>query len=145
MAQLRRVSRPDRIVEDSPRRARLQRCMAQARADCTIGRNDDRIRVDPDRVLEQSRGWTAFYAELDPIMARGDPLAEDALALVRRMAALIRQTTRGDQHLWNRASQFWREAVNDPKIAPSLPMKKEHYEFVGKVMTELRRRGELSP
>ena len=101
--------------------------------------------VDCEQAAEQGQGWAAFYADLEPVMARGDPLSEEAFALARRMAALINMQTRGDQELWNRASRFWREAVNDPKIAPNLPMKKAHYDFIGITLQELRRRGELKP
>jgi DNA-binding transcriptional MerR regulator len=99
--------------------------------------------VDCDNAAAWQRAWASFYADLEPIMQRGDPLSDDALAMARRMTALVRAQTGGDRDLWTRASTFWREAVNDPKTARGLPMTKAHYEFIGQGLKELQRRGEL--
>ena len=59
--------------------------------------------------------------------------------------ALIRRYTQGDAGLWNSAARFYGAAVNDPLTASQMPMKAHHWQFLEVVLTELYRRGEVSP
>jgi hypothetical protein len=99
----------------------------------------------PEEAARVSATWAQIYADIDAMLPDGDPLSKKGLAVVRRAVALIRETTRGDRELWNNAARFWQQAVSDPRTAEQVPMTKAHYEFVGKGMAELLRRGELKP
>jgi len=92
---------------------------------------------DPDEAARVSKEWAQIYADISAMLPGGDPLSKKGLAVARRMVALMQETTRGDKDLWNNAARFWQAAVSDPRTAEQLPLKKAHYEFMGKAMTEL--------
>jgi MerR family transcriptional regulator, thiopeptide resistance regulator len=100
---------------------------------------------DPATAARASAFWDEINAEIGALLPDGDPLCEDALAIGRRIVAFIRQFTRGDKEMWNNSARFWQAAVVDPHMSQQVPVAKSHFEFVGKVMTELQRRGELAP
>jgi DNA-binding transcriptional MerR regulator len=100
---------------------------------------------DPVITAQSSVFWDGINAEIDTLLPGGDPLCEEALALGRRIVAFIRQFTRGDKEMWNNSARFWRAAVADPHMSQQVPVAKSQFEFIGKVMTELQRRGELAP
>jgi DNA-binding transcriptional MerR regulator len=93
-----------------------------------------------DMTSELSEGWERIQSDLDKL---GDPLSDEALAVGRRMVALFRQSAGGDRGLWNSSARFWREAVGDPAVADQLRMNTARYDFVGRILAELQRRGEL--
>lgn len=98
-----------------------------------------------EEVSRLSAFWAQINADIDAMLPNGDPLSNEGLAVARRLAAMFRETTRGDKELWNSAARFWQEVVSNPRIAEQLPMAKTHWIFISKAMGELHRRGELKP
>lgn len=100
-------------------------------------RNSER---DPSEAAELSEAWERIMTQLEPLR---DPSSDDALALGRQMLALFRRSARGDRELWNSGARFWQEAVSDPALRGQLQVDPARYDFVGRVLAELQRRGEL--
>jgi hypothetical protein len=100
---------------------------------------------DPEEIAQASEFWRAMSADIERIVPNGDPLSEDGLSVARRLVAFFRGMTRGDAALWNSSSLFWKRAVADPRMFDQLPFKQAHWDFVGKAMEELQRRGEITP
>jgi DNA-binding transcriptional MerR regulator len=90
-----------------------------------------------------SEGWEKVLTGVDAIERDGDPGSDAALALGREMVALFRRSAKGDKALWNNSARFWREAVRDPAVSDQMRMNAARYEFVGHILAELQRRGEL--
>ena len=95
---------------------------------------------DPSEAARLSAAWEEIMSEIDALR---EPSTEDALALGRRMVALFRQSAEGDRDFWNNSARFWQEAVSDPALAGQLRMDAARYEFVGRILGELKNRGEL--
>jgi MerR family transcriptional regulator, thiopeptide resistance regulator len=96
---------------------------------------------DPAEAARLSAAWEEIMSEIDGLR---EPSCEDALALGRRMVALFRQSAEGDRDFWNNSARFWQEAVSDPALAGQLRMDPARYEFVGRILGELKNRGELN-
>ncbi len=99
----------------------------------------------PETIARISESWAGIYADIETLLPKGDPLSKKGLAVARRAVALIQESTRGDVAMWNSGYHFWREAIADPSTAAQMPMKQGHWDFLGKAMEELKRRGELKP
>jgi DNA-binding transcriptional MerR regulator len=90
-----------------------------------------------------SEGWEHVMIGVEAIERDGDPTSEAALALGREMVALFRKSAKGDKAFWNSSARFWGEAIHDPSVSQQLQMSAARYEFVGRILSELQRRGEL--
>lgn len=100
---------------------------------------------DAKEAVRLSKGWARVHADIGAMLPGGDPASRKGLAIARRAVGLMRSMTRGDRELWNSSARFYQAAVADPRMSQQLPMSKAHYEFMGKAMAELKRRGELKP
>jgi MerR family transcriptional regulator, thiopeptide resistance regulator len=99
----------------------------------------------PADTARASAFWDEINIEIDALLPDGDPLSDEALDIGRRIVGFIQQFTRGDKAMWSSAARFWQAAIDDPQTAEHLPFDRQHHEFVGKIMMELQRRGELIP
>lgn len=98
----------------------------------------------PREVAELNRFWEEFLAALKALPADCDPASEEALAIGRRFVKQMRKLTDGDKALWNSSARFWRDAMDDPRIAPQLKANMPRHELFGHVLMELHRRGEIN-
>jgi DNA-binding transcriptional MerR regulator len=98
---------------------------------------------DPAAAARLSERWEQIQAELDLLMLRCTPSSEDALDAGRRLVGFFRELSGGDKALWNANAQFWQDAANDPQIAGQLQSGNARYAFVGAILAELSRLGEI--
>jgi DNA-binding transcriptional MerR regulator len=102
-------------------------------------------RTDEDVLARAAEGWAQIQDGLDALLPDGDPLSDKALDIARRAVSLMQMYTRGDRELWNNSYKFWKSATSDPAISNGLLMTKQHFDFLGVAMNELKKRGELKP
>ena len=78
-----------------------------------------------------------FEAAKVSAAANTDPASPEAQKLARQWKALIEQFTGGDDGLLQKVRAVWKEAMNDPKIAPVIPLTPEVSVFMGKALQHL--------
>ncbi len=91
-----------------------------------------------------STAWEKVFADIDALGANADPSTPQALDIGRRAHALISEFTRGDPALFKAVTAMKKDMMADPEIAARGPGKPEHTAFIGQVMAELKRRGEIA-
>jgi DNA-binding transcriptional MerR regulator len=69
---------------------------------------------------------------------QSDPAAPEAQDLARRWNALVEQFTGGDQGLREKVRAVWKEAMNDPDIAPVIPLTPQVSTFMSKALERLK-------
>ena len=79
-----------------------------------------------------------LFAEARSLMEKGDDSSSEALSLGRRWNALVAQFTNGRPDLNESARKVWMDALSDPANEPKLPVGRELYAFVGRIMTNLK-------
>jgi hypothetical protein len=91
---------------------------------------------------EVSAAWNTLFEDAKAAVAKGDPASPEAQDVARRWSALVGQFTQGDPKLAQGASNVWKDAFADPKIASRLPVSADLFAFVGKAMQRLKESGE---
>ena len=102
------------------------------------------LRARPFTAEDQARvsaAWTQVFADIDALGPNADPTTDAALEIGRRAQALIAEFTQGDPALFKAAGGMNREAMADPDLAQQMPTKPNHWQFMGRVFEELKRRG----
>ena len=66
-----------------------------------------------------------------------------AIKIGRRAYGLILEFTQGDPALFKAAGAVKTEMMNDPKLAPEFAARKATFALLGRIMSELRKRGEI--
>jgi DNA-binding transcriptional MerR regulator len=102
------------------------------------------LRARPFTTEDQARvsaAWTKVFADIDALGADADPASPQALDIGRRAQALIVEFTQGDPSLFKAAGAMNREAMADPDLAQKMPTTPAHWQFMGRVFEELRKRG----
>jgi DNA-binding transcriptional MerR regulator len=85
--------------------------------------------------------WNELFEQAKALAAAdADPAAPDAQDLARRWNALIEQFTGGDQVLRQKVRAVWKDAMNDPKVAPVIPLTPQVSAFMGKALEYLKNR-----
>lgn len=87
-----------------------------------------------------SAAWEQVFADIDALGPNADPASAQALAIGRRAQALIAEFTQGDPALFKAAGAMNREMMADPDLAQQSPTKPHHWQFMGRVFEELKRR-----
>jgi DNA-binding transcriptional MerR regulator len=83
--------------------------------------------------------WNELFEKAKALAAAGaDPAAPDAQNLARRWNALIEQFTGGDLALRQKVRAVWKDAMNDPKVAPVIPLTPQVSAFMGKALEHLK-------
>jgi DNA-binding transcriptional MerR regulator len=90
-------------------------------------------RADLDQE-EHLSAWHALFDELKEITAKGDPSSLEALDLGRRWLAQSELFTRGDAKLSNQLKAMTVDAMADPTTVAKLPITREMYDFLGKIV-----------
>jgi len=90
---------------------------------------------------EVTRTWNGLFAEAKALAAKGDPASPAALDLARRWSKMVSAFTQGDPALAQKAGAVWKDAINDPKAAPGLPIDASIWAFVAKAMEALKAQG----
>ena len=102
------------------------------------------LRSRPFTAEDQARvsaAWEKIYADMDALGAKADPASDEALEIGRRAQALIAEFTQGDPALFKAAGAVNREMIADPDLAQQSPTKPHHWQFMGRVFEELKKRG----
>jgi len=84
--------------------------------------------------------WTQIFADIDALGASADPASAKALEIGRRAQALIAEFTQGDPEMFKAAGAMNREAMSDPDLAQQMPTQVGHWQFMGRVFEELKKR-----
>jgi hypothetical protein len=85
--------------------------------------------------------WNEVFEEAKALAAAdADPAAPHAQDLARRWNALIEQFTGGDPSLRQKVRAVWKDAMNDPKVAPVIPLTPQVFAFMGKALEHLKNR-----
>lgn len=83
--------------------------------------------------------WNELFDKAKAMAAaQADPAAPEAQDLARRWNALIEKFTGGDQGLREKVRAVWKEAMNDPDIAPVIPLTPQVSAFMGKALKRLK-------
>lgn len=90
-----------------------------------------------------SAAWEQIYADLDALCAGADPASEAALAIGRRAYALIEEFTQGDPSLFKAVTGMKKDIMADPETASLVGGPKVGFALLGRVFSELQRRGEM--
>ncbi|MGE0740106.1 MAG: MerR family transcriptional regulator [Hyphomonadaceae bacterium] len=85
--------------------------------------------------------WAQIYADIDALGPGADPASPQALEIGRRAKALIDEFTQGDPALFKAAGAMNRDALADPDLAQHMPVQAGHWQFLGRVLAELKQRG----
>jgi DNA-binding transcriptional MerR regulator len=102
------------------------------------------LRARPFTAEDQARvgaAWAQVFSDIDALGANPDPSSPQALDIGRRAQALIAEFTQGDPALFQAAGAMNREAMADPDLAQQMPTKPNHWQFMGRVFEELKKRG----
>lgn len=103
------------------------------------------LKSRPFTAEDQARvaaAWEQVFSDLDALGPNADPASDKALEIGRRAQALIAEFTQGDPALFKAAGAVNREAMQDPELAPQMPMNRARWQFMGRVFEELKKRGE---
>ena len=92
-----------------------------------------------------SQAWEQLFEEARTLQAAGDDASPRACALVRRWNEMLSHFTRGDPEVTRKSQQVWTEALQDPAVAPRLPLQPDAFAFVQRIADGMRARGELPP
>jgi len=80
----------------------------------------------------QVGAWGRLFREARTLYeAGGDPASDDVLDLARRWNALAYLTDGGDPELRAKYAAAYREALDDPQIAPKLPLSRDLLRWLG--------------
>lgn len=90
-----------------------------------------------------SAAWDKIYDDLDALGANADPASDKAIKIGRRAYGLILEFTRGDAALFKAAGAVKSEMMSDPKLSPESAARKATFALLGRIMSELRKRGEI--
>lgn len=85
--------------------------------------------------------WAQIYADIDALGDNPDPSTPQALDIGRRAQALIQEFTQGDPALFKAAGAMNRDAMADPELSQQMPTTPSHWQFMGRVFEELKKRG----
>lgn len=95
----------------------------------------------PEDQKRVGAAWAQIYADIDALGVDPDPASERALDIGRRAQALIGEFTQGDPALFQAAGAMNRDAMADPELSKDMPAKPSHWQFMGRVLEELKKRG----
>jgi hypothetical protein len=88
---------------------------------------------------ERSGPWAKLFREAQTLhAASADPNSEEVLELAHRWLALSRATTGGDVELSAKYAVAYTEALNDPSVAPNLPLSGDLLNWFGPAMARAR-------
>ncbi len=83
--------------------------------------------------------WNELFEKAKTLAAADvDPAAPEAQDLARRWNGLIEQFTGGDADLRHKVGAVWKDAMNDPKVAPVIPLTPEVATFMGKALEHMK-------
>lgn len=102
------------------------------------------LRARPFSAEDQARvgaAWAQVFADIDALGPNADPASAQALDIGRRAQALISEFTQGDPALFQAAGAMNRDALADPELAQQMPTQMSHWQFMGRVFEELKKRG----
>ena len=102
------------------------------------------LRARPFTAEDQERvgaAWTEVFADIDALGPSPDSATPAALDIGWRAQALISEFTQGDPSLFKAAGTMNREALADPDLAQKMPTTTAHWQFLGRVFEELKKRG----
>ncbi|MCE9522147.1 MAG: MerR family transcriptional regulator [Alphaproteobacteria bacterium] len=88
--------------------------------------------------------WDAVYSDIDALGSQADPASDKALAIGRRAYALIAEFTQGDPALFKAAGAMKTDMMQDPETVKQMPGKVAHFQFMGRIFAELKKRGEIA-
>lgn len=95
----------------------------------------------PEDQKRVGAAWAQIYADIDALGENADPSTPQALDIGRRAQALIQEFTQGDPALFQAAGKMNREAMADPELSQQMPTTPNHWQFMGRVFEELKKRG----
>ena len=95
----------------------------------------------PEDQKRVGAAWAQIYADIDALGANPDPTTPQALEIGLRANALIQEFTQGDPALLQAAGKMNREAMADPELSQQMPTTPAHWQFMGRVLEELKKRG----
>lgn len=101
-------------------------------------------RVEMDEIagrVDDELVWRGLLEEVETLAKKGDPYSNEALELGRRWLAQTDRYIRGDQALLDKMQAFSAEAMSRPDTSASLPLTRETYDFLGKIMARLKANG----
>lgn len=102
------------------------------------------LRARPFSAEDQARvgaAWAQVFADIDALGPNADPASAQALDIGGRAQALISEFTQGDPALFQAAGAMNRDALADPELAQQMPTQMSHWQFMGRVFEELKKRG----
>ncbi len=82
--------------------------------------------------------WYDLIRDCNTEMEKGDSGSPEAAALVRRWKVLQDAFTGADPILTAKTGAVWQEALNDPVVAPQLPMTKALWDFMADASRRLK-------
>jgi len=83
--------------------------------------------------------WNEVFESAKALVAAdADPAAPAAQDLARRWNALIVQFTGGDDGLRQKVRAVWKDAMNDPNVAPVIPLTPQVSAFMGRALAHLK-------
>lgn len=95
----------------------------------------------PEDQKRVGEAWARIYADIDALGPNADPSTPQALDIGRRAQALIQEFTQGDPALFKAAGAMNRDAMADPELSQQMPTTPSHWQFMGRVFEELKKRG----
>lgn len=96
--------------------------------------------ADQSRV---SAAWDKIYDDIDALGPDADPASDAAIKVGRRAYALILEFTQGDPALMKAAGAVKQEMMSDPAFAKETLARRPSFNLLGRILTELRKRGEI--
>ncbi len=83
--------------------------------------------------------WNELFAQAKAFAAaNADPASPPVQDLARRWQALIAQFTGGDEAMANKVRSVWKDAMNDPKLAPLIPWTPQIAAYMKKAQEHLK-------
>jgi DNA-binding transcriptional MerR regulator len=104
------------------------------------------LKARPFTAADQARvgaAWQSVWSDIDKLGADPDATTEQSLSIGRRAHALVAEFTQGDPALFKAAGAMNSEMMKDPKSAQQMPTHPGHWQFIGAVFAELKKRGEI--
>lgn len=119
-------------LETTPLTPLWEKHFTRAELDEIAGRIDDEII------------WRRLLKEVEVLAEKGDPYSPEALDLGRRWVAQAELYIRGDQALLDKMQAFSVEAMSNPETRGNLPLTRETYDFLGKIIGHLKSKKMIS-
>jgi DNA-binding transcriptional MerR regulator len=84
--------------------------------------------------------WNEMFEKAKALAAAdADPAAPEVQDLARRWNVLIEQFTGGDDGLRQKVRAVWKDAMNDPDLAPITPLTSQVSAFMGRALEHLKK------